>query len=61
LVCTLGWVLAFRSLLGVLLTLLMVVPVVARIDSEERLLRTQFGGDYDAYRSRTWRLVPGVY
>jgi protein-S-isoprenylcysteine O-methyltransferase Ste14 len=61
LICTLGWVLAFRSLLGVLLTLLMVVPVVARIDSEERLLRSQFGGDYDAYRSRTWRLVPGIY
>jgi protein-S-isoprenylcysteine O-methyltransferase Ste14 len=61
LVCTLGWVLAFRSLLGVLLTLMMVVPVVARIDSEERLLCSQFGDDYDAYRSRTWRLVPGIY
>ena len=60
-VSTLGWALAFRSLLGVLLTLLIVVPVVARIDSEERLLRSQFGGEYDAYRSRTWRLVPGIY
>jgi protein-S-isoprenylcysteine O-methyltransferase Ste14 len=29
--------------------------------AEERLLRTQFGGEYDAYCSRTWRLIPGIY
>jgi protein-S-isoprenylcysteine O-methyltransferase Ste14 len=61
LIGTLGWVLAFRSLVGVLLTLLMVVPIVARMNSEERLLHMQFGGEYDAYRSGTWRLLPGLY
>ena len=30
-------------------------------DSYFWLLRTQFGGEYDAYRSRTWRLLPGLY
>jgi protein-S-isoprenylcysteine O-methyltransferase Ste14 len=44
-----------------LLTLLLVVPIVARIRSEERLLQEQFGSEYDAYRARTSRLIPGVY
>jgi protein-S-isoprenylcysteine O-methyltransferase Ste14 len=58
---SLGWVLAFRSLVGVLLVVLMVVPLVARIHAEERLLRSHFGNDYDQYFARTWRLVPWIY
>jgi protein-S-isoprenylcysteine O-methyltransferase Ste14 len=61
LVNSLGLGLAFRSGVGVLLTALTLVPVVARIHAEERLLRTQFGAEYDAYRARTSRLIPGVY
>lgn len=34
---------------------------VARMRAEERLLRTRFGGEYDAYLARTWRLIPKVY
>ena len=60
-VLSLGWALAFRSLVGVALVVLMLVPLVARIRSEEALLRVQFGGEYDAYCSRTWRLIPGLY
>lgn len=56
-----GWALAFRSLVGVVLAVLMIVPLVARIRSEEALLRSQFGAQYDDYRARTWRLVPGIY
>ncbi|MCU9957565.1 MULTISPECIES: methyltransferase family protein [Burkholderia] len=56
-----GWALAFRSSVGVLLVALMTVPLVARIRSEEALLRSQFGAEYDAYCARTWRLLPGVY
>ncbi|MBL6614945.1 MAG: isoprenylcysteine carboxylmethyltransferase family protein [Reyranella sp.] len=56
-----GWALAFRSLAGVALALLMIVPLVARIRSEEALLSSQFGAQYDDYRARTWRLLPGVY
>jgi len=58
---SLGWGLAFRSGVGVLLTVLLTVPVVARMRAEERLLRTQFGAEYDAYRARTSRLIPGLY
>jgi protein-S-isoprenylcysteine O-methyltransferase Ste14 len=61
LVMTLGWGLAFRSWVGVLLTLLIVPPLVARIPAEESLLGTQFGAEYDAYRARTSRLIPGLY
>jgi len=61
LVNSLGWALAFRSGVGIALTLLMMVPLVARMRSEERLLADRFGSEYEAYRARTWRLVPYVY
>jgi protein-S-isoprenylcysteine O-methyltransferase Ste14 len=61
LVNSLGWGRVFRSWLGVLLAALMVIPVIARIHSEEALLRTQFGSDYDAYCARTSRLIPRLY
>ncbi|BAX60658.1 methyltransferase family protein [Burkholderia stabilis] len=61
LVNSVGWALAFRSGVGVLLVALTIVPLVARIRSEEALLRSQFGAEYDAYCARTWRLLPGVY
>jgi len=61
LVLSLGWALAFRSGAGVLLAALTLVPLIARIRSEEALLLSQFGEEYAGYRARTWRLVPGVY
>jgi protein-S-isoprenylcysteine O-methyltransferase Ste14 len=61
LVNSLGWALAFRSGAGLLLTALTIPPLVARIRAEERLLHSQFGGAYDAYRARTARLIPGIY
>jgi protein-S-isoprenylcysteine O-methyltransferase Ste14 len=61
LVLALGWALAFRSGVGVLLAVLNIPPLVARMNSEERLLHAQFGQEYEAYRARTWRLLPGLY
>ena len=61
LILMLGWGLAFRGWSGVVLALLLLVPVVARIRAEERLLGAHFGAEYDAYVARTWRLVPGIY
>jgi len=58
---SLGWALAFRAGVGVLLTALLIPPLLARIHAEERLLRTQFGGEYDTYCRRTSRLIPGLY
>jgi protein-S-isoprenylcysteine O-methyltransferase Ste14 len=61
LVNSLGWALAFRSGVGVALTLSMIIPLVARMRSEERLLADRFGEEYEAYRARTWRLIPYLY
>lgn len=61
LVASLGWGLAFRSGVGVLLEALLIPPLVARIQAEERLLRSEFGAEYDTYRGRTSRLIPGLY
>lgn len=57
----LGWGLAFRGWAGVVIALTLLVPLVPRIRSEERLLREHFGAEYDAYVARTWRLIPGIY
>ncbi len=61
LVNSLGWAFAFRSGVGVLLTALVIPLLMARIRSEEALLHSQFGGEYEAYRARTWRLIPWLY
>jgi len=58
---SLGWSLAFRSGVGVLLTVLLILPLLARISAEENLLYSQFGDDYNAYCSQTLRLIPGIY
>ena len=61
LVNSLGWGLAFRSGVGVLLMVALLSPLVARIRAEEALLQAQFGDEYEAYRGRTSRLIPGIY
>ena len=61
LVFALGWGLAFRSWAGVLLAALLVPLLLARIRSEEALLRSQFDAEYEAYCARTSRLIPGVF
>jgi protein-S-isoprenylcysteine O-methyltransferase Ste14 len=58
---SLGWGLAFRSGVGVLLSVLTMLLLLARIRAEERLLRSQFGDEYVEYCARTSRLVPGIY
>jgi protein-S-isoprenylcysteine O-methyltransferase Ste14 len=55
-VSSLGWVLVFRSGAGIMLVALLMVPLVGRMNAEEK-----FGSEYDAYRARTWRLIPGIY
>jgi protein-S-isoprenylcysteine O-methyltransferase Ste14 len=61
LINSLGWGLAFRSVVGMLLTVLTMPLILVRIRAEEALLRTQFGEEYDTYRARTTRLIPWLY
>jgi protein-S-isoprenylcysteine O-methyltransferase Ste14 len=60
-VTTFGWALAFRSIVGLLLAVPVIPVLVARIRAEEALLLSHFGAEYEAYRSRTWRMIPGLY
>ena len=61
LVSSIGWALVFRAGVGVLIATLQLVPLLARIRSEEQLLANHFGVEYESYRTRTWRLLPGIY
>ncbi|HEY1940509.1 MAG TPA: isoprenylcysteine carboxylmethyltransferase family protein [Roseiarcus sp.] len=61
LIGALGWALAFRSGVGVLLTACLLPPLIARMRAEEALLGDAFGAQYETYRARTWRLIPGLY
>ena len=61
LINALGWALVFRSGMGVLLTTLIIPPMLARIRAEEKLLREHFRSEYEVYRQRTSRLIPGIY
>ena len=56
-----GWALAFRSGVGLVLAALTLVPLVGRMNAEESLLESQFGDAYRAYRAHSWRLLPGIY
>jgi protein-S-isoprenylcysteine O-methyltransferase Ste14 len=49
---TLGWGVAFRAGIGVVLAGCILPPLLARIRSEEALLREQFGVAYDAFCAR---------
>ena len=61
LVNSLKWALAFRSVIGILLTAFTIPPLLARIRAEETLLKSQFGDQYEIYRSHTSRLIPWFY
>lgn len=58
--CT-GLVLIFRCRIGLLLVAGILFILLARIKAEESLLGSAFGEEYEAYRRRTWRLVPWLY
>jgi protein-S-isoprenylcysteine O-methyltransferase Ste14 len=61
LVSSAGLVLIFRCWIGLFLVAGFVPILLARIKSEEALLASTFGEEYNAYRRRTWRLVPWLY
>ena len=59
------FMLAMAVAYGHYLALVIGIPLywlgtMMRVRIEERLLRTQFGADYDAYAARVKRFVPGV-
>ena len=56
-----GVALTFRSWLAIPVSVLTAIFVMIRIRQEEKLLAEHIGSEFEAYRSRTWRLLPYVY
>jgi protein-S-isoprenylcysteine O-methyltransferase Ste14 len=56
-----GWVLVFRSSIGLLLILFFLLFFHGVVRDEESLLMTEFGNDYAEYQRRTWRFLPYVW
>lgn len=56
-----GWILIFRSALGLALLPPSVALLTRRMNAEEALLESEFGAQYATYRQRTSRLIPFVY
>jgi len=57
-----GWALVFRSVIGLLLTGAMCMPIIALIRAEEEFLVREFGEQYRSYQQHThWRLFPFIY
>ena len=56
-----GWVLVFRSGLGLILMAILLPAFLPVLRAEEELLLVEFGEEYEAYRRKTWRLVPFLY
>jgi protein-S-isoprenylcysteine O-methyltransferase Ste14 len=50
-----------KPLIHALAVALNIPPLVARMNADERLLNSEFGVVYEAYRARAARLIPGVY
>jgi protein-S-isoprenylcysteine O-methyltransferase Ste14 len=59
---SIGWVLVFRSPVGLIAWLALLVFLIRRIRHEERVLASEFRKEWEEYAQRTrWRLLPGIY
>ncbi len=61
LLLALGAGLVFRSWIGLAGCLPLLGILLSRIRDEELLLRQEFGPAWEAYRARSWRLIPYIY
>lgn len=57
----LGYALLFRSLAGLAITVFLIAALVWRLSGEEKMMADEFGAEWQAYREKTWRLVPFLY
>lgn len=57
----LGFALLFVSSLGLGITAVILALFLWRIHDEERLLRHEFGKEWEAYYQHSWRLLPYTY
>jgi protein-S-isoprenylcysteine O-methyltransferase Ste14 len=51
----------FRSWIGLAVSVLFLGVLLFRINDEETLMQAEFGSDWEAYRQRSWRMIPYLY
>ncbi len=56
-----GMSLIFRSWIGLAASLLFTTVLLQRIKDEEKLLRTEFGPEWEDYCQHSWRLIPYIF
>lgn len=56
-----GISLTFRSLLGILIVLALAGVLIWRVFAEEKMMREEFGKEWEEYQSKTWRLIPYIF
>jgi protein-S-isoprenylcysteine O-methyltransferase Ste14 len=61
LISMIGFVLIFRSVIGLILNIFIFLLLLSRMNDEEKFLEAHFGVEYQTYRQRTKRLVPFLY
>jgi protein-S-isoprenylcysteine O-methyltransferase Ste14 len=61
LLAIIGWVLVFRSAIGLALNIVLLLLLLSRIADEEKFLEAEFASKYRAYQKRTCRLLPFIY
>ncbi len=60
-VMVLGFSLVFRAWIGLAAVLIVTGALVWRIFDEEKMLRKEFGEQWEAYCQHTWRLIPRLW
>jgi protein-S-isoprenylcysteine O-methyltransferase Ste14 len=60
-VSMIGYVLVFRSTIGLGLNVFLFLLLVSRMNDEETFLEKHFGAEYKTYRQETRRLIPFIY
>lgn len=56
-----GISLTFRSLLGIFIVLALTGVLIWRVFAEEKMMREEFGKEWEEYQSKTWRLIPYIF
>lgn len=56
-----GISLTFRSLLGIFIVLALAGVLIWRVFAEEKMMREEFGKEWEEYQANTWRLIPYIF
>jgi len=57
----LGLPLLFRSWIGLVVSIPLLIVLLSRIKDEEAVLSEEFGLGWEVYRKQSWRLIPYLY